>query len=88
MRFEVKAPGVLTTRAGALETKPFRIGSGDGLFLFPTESDAPNQLFAPCPSCAHKLRLTAATIKLRGITGSLAVCERCRDSVEKRGLVG
>ncbi len=50
---------------GVLELKPFRLGSIDGLFLYPKRSVAFSQLFEPCLSCGRRLRLTTGTITVR-----------------------
>jgi len=75
---------------GVLELKPFRLGSGDGLFLYPhpIQKRTLSQLFEPCLSCGRRLRLTAGTITVRGVCGHVAICKVCRCCVEERGLIG
>ncbi len=89
MRHKAQAPGVLMARASALESKPFRLGSGDGFFLFPDSrrDKAFRQSFAPCPSCGRNLSLTQATVIVNRVEGRLAVCDACQNRVIERGLI-
>lgn len=73
---------------GVLESKPFRLGSGDGFFLYASHNRRLSQLFEPCLSCGRRLRLTVATVTVRGVCGHIAVCKVCRGCVEERGLIG
>lgn len=73
---------------GVLELKPFRLGSIDGLFLYPKRDVAFSQLLEPCLSCGRRLRLTRATVTVRGVCGHVAVCKVCRGCVQVRGLIG
>lgn len=78
----------VATNYGVLESLPFRLGSIDGLFLYPKRSAVFSQLFEPCLSCGRRLRLTAGTITVRGVCGHVAVCKVCARCVEVRGLIG
>jgi len=88
MQHKSSMPGVVETPG--IELKPFRIGSGDGLFLFPDSrrDKALRQSFAPCPSCGRELRLTQATVAVNRVEGRLAVCAACQSRVTERGLIG
>ncbi len=79
---------VVTHATGVLESKPFRLGSIDGFFLYPKRSIVFSQLFEPCLSCGRRLRLTAGTITVRGRCGHIGVCRVCRGCVQTRGLIG
>jgi len=73
---------------GVLELLPFRLGSIDGLFLYPKRGVAFSQLLEPCLSCGRRLRLTAGTITVRGRCGHVAVCKVCARCVQVRGAIG
>ncbi|MBA3711307.1 MAG: hypothetical protein H0W76_02530 [Pyrinomonadaceae bacterium] len=74
---------------GVLESKPFRLGSGDGFFLYPhpSQSRTLSQLAEPCLSCGRMLRLTTGTITVHGVGGHVGACEICTRRVIERGLI-
>jgi len=73
---------------GVLEAKPLAMALAGGFYLYPIHARTLSQLVEPCLSCGRRLRLTAATVTVRGVCGHVAVCEICRDCVEERGLIG
>lgn len=82
-----KAPGVLRTRAGALDPKPL-LTLQPGFYLYGRRTGSLSQFVGTCLSCGRRLRLTGATVTVRGVCGHLAVCKVCRGCVEQRGLIG
>ncbi len=74
--------------AGILKSKPLIETLASGFFVFYKANRAVSQLFEPCQSCGRRLRLTRATITVRGRCGHVAVCKVCARCVEERGLIG
>jgi hypothetical protein len=73
---------------GILEAKPLAVELANGFFVYLSQNRTLSQLIEPCLSCGRRLRLTAATIRVHGICGHVAVCKVCRDCVVERGLIG
>lgn len=86
MRHESKAPSLAAT--GAFENETFVLTLADGFYVHPKQSHTFSQLFEPCLSCGRRLRLTRATITVRGVCGHVAVCKVCASCVIERGLIG
>lgn len=56
---------------GVLESKSFRLGSGDGFFLYPNHRRTLSQLFEPCLSCGHiaVCKVCRGCVEARGLIG-------------------
>lgn len=72
-----------------LRSKPYALDSKGGFYLYCKRAFiAGQQLFEPCLSCGRRLRITEATVTVRGVCGHVAVCAVCRTPTIERGLIG